>query len=468
MAKAPDDPFVVAGSGGVVIGEARTNHEGRKAVLLVRGEEDTTEFVALVATMGISIVEVVEQNGFPDPRTYFGKGRLQDVADERRTAVGQHPWAKVDLVLLHTNATPRQLVNISQTLGLELWDRVRLLLALFTSHASSVEAKTQVRIAQLQSDRTVLRELVHQQTTGERAGYGGGGVTALQNVLGNIGRELTNLRKRQAKQANAQREHRRQRLRSGAFTVGLVGYTNAGNSSLFHLLSGKKGLVEDQLFSTLETTVGRMEESPRVLLADTIGFIDNIPNATLSAFKATLAEALEADLTLVLADASDSPLELERKLLTTRREVFERMYGETVDEEFPWDESLDPYHQSMIVVLTKIDQTSSEALEEAFATVAALGFPPALAISSHSGQGLEILKTAILHRLFGDQIELILLPPNDSSNDAIERIVSEVYNISMVTENSPQADGSIHMTVWVAHAALGQLKSKWSGRIDIK
>ena len=468
MAQPPDDPFVVAGSGGVVLGEARTNHEGRHALLLVRGEEDTSEFEALVATMGISVVEKIEQKGNTDPRSYFGKGRLQDVADERKSAIKEHPWAKVDLVLIHTNATPRQLVNISQTIGLELWDRVRLLLSLFTSHASSVEARTQVRIAQLQSDRTVLRELMHQQTTGERAGYGGGGVTALQNVLANVGRELANLRRRQVRQTNAQREHRRQRVRSGAVTVGLIGYTNAGKSSLFRLLSGKKVLVEDQLFSTLETTVGRMEDSPRVLLADTIGFIDNIPNATLSAFKATLAEALEADLTLVLADASDSPLELERKLLTTRREVFERLYDEPIDDEFPWNDAMDPYHKSMQVVLTKIDQADEHMLDEAHATVAGLGFPPALGISAHSGDGIEALKRVILQHLFGSPSMVHVHPSEDSDGDAVERIVSDIYDQGMVTSNERDPNGTVSLTVWLTHAALEKLKARWNERIEVK
>ena len=276
MAQPPQDPYAVAGSGGVVLGEARTNHEGRRAVLLQRGQGDTSELQALAETMGITIVETVVQAGEEDPRTYFGKGRLLDIADEFQSIVPGHPWEGVDLVMLHTNATARQLVGVSGEIGLEIWDRVRLLLSLFTAHASSVEARTQVRIARLQSDRTVLRELANQQTTGERAGYGGGGVTALQGVLANLNRELTNLRRRQRKHANAQREHRRQRVRSGAMTVGFVGYTNAGKSSLFQRLSGKSVLVEDQLFSTLETTVGRMEKSPRILLVDTIGFIDNI------------------------------------------------------------------------------------------------------------------------------------------------------------------------------------------------
>ena len=120
MAKAGDDPFVLAGTGGVVLGEARTNHEGRKAILLVRGEEDTREFVALVATMGISIVETMHQPGTIDPRGYFGKGRLQDVADELSSRVKGHPWQEVDLLLMHTNASPRQLVGVSSAVEVEV------------------------------------------------------------------------------------------------------------------------------------------------------------------------------------------------------------------------------------------------------------------------------------------------------------------------------------------------------------
>ena len=135
------------------------------AVLVVRGEEDTTEFTDLAKTMGIDIVDVVKQRGREDPRTYLGRGRLDEVGDVLRSAPHGHAWHGVDLVLMHTNATPRQLVATSTVLGVEVWDRVRLLLALFTAHAASVEARTQVRIARLRSDRTVLRELISQETT---------------------------------------------------------------------------------------------------------------------------------------------------------------------------------------------------------------------------------------------------------------------------------------------------------------
>ena len=459
MARSADNPFVVAGSGGVVLGEARTNHEGRRALMLLRGQEDTRELEALATTMGITIVETISQAGAVDPRTYLGRGRLQDVAEELASVVKGHPWEGVDLVIVHTNATPRQLVGISDAVGAEIWDRVRLLLALFTSHASSVEARTQVRIAQLQSDRTVLRELANQQTTGERAGYGGGGVTALQSVLANINRELTNLRRRQKRHVNAQRKHRRQRARSGALTVGFVGYTNAGKSSLFKRLSGKEVLVEDQLFSTLETTVGRMEKSPRILLADTIGFIDNIPNATLTAFKATIAEAINADLTMVLVDASDPLLEIRRKLETTRREVLERQQEEE-DEAFE--------APPLQLVLTKTDLVEPTVLERVVEEIQAMNFPSPVTVSSHTGQGIEALQTLIRQRLFGRAVEVIVSPPTLPEEDATERVVAAVYEAGMVEDDERGKDGSARMLVWLATAAQAQLKHRWQHRIEIK
>ena len=468
MAKDDADPFVLAGTGGVTLGEARTNHEGRKAVLLLRGNENASEFIALVQTMGIQIVETLHQPGHEDPRTFFGKGRLQDASDELSMRTKGHPWTGVDLVLLHTNASPRQLVGVSDAVKIEVWDRVRLLLALFTAHAASIEARTQVRIARLQSDRTVLRELANQSTTGERAGYGGGGVTALQASIVNINRELVHLRKRQQKHAGAQSERRRQRSRSGAMTVGLAGYTNAGKSSLFLNLSGKEVLVQDKLFSTLETTLGRMEASPRVLLADTIGFIDRLPSSTLDAFRATLAEALEADLLLILADASDQPVELERKLFTSRQEVFTRFYGEEIDDEFPWQSDVNSLKNHVLTVLTKADQATPSQLEEAVATVAALGLPEPYIVSSHSGIGMQDLKDAILFHLFGPQIELILLPPSQNNSRGIEGFVSDVYDAGLVTETTRLENGTIEMTVWIHEQALARLIAHSKGRIEVK
>jgi len=452
---------VLAGAGGVALGEARTNHEGRKAILLVRGNEDVSEFCGLVSTMGIEIVERLEQPGQIDPRGYFGRGRLQDVGDEIKTKSENHPWNKVDLVLIHTNATPRQIVTISDVVQVEVWDRVRLLLSLFTSHANSLEARTQVRIARLLSDRTVLREVANQTTTGERAGFGGGGVTALQAILANVNRELASLRKRQKKHANAQAERRKQRTRSGAMTVGLAGYTNAGKSSLFLKLSGKDVLVEDKLFSTLETTVGRMAASPRVLLADTIGFIDQLPNSTLDAFRATLAEALECDLLLLLVDASDDISELERKLSTSRSEIFSRYLS---NEEEITNNTLT--EKSLLVVLTKVELVESKSLQQKTELITELGFSNPMSISSFSEQGLEELQNTILMRLFGPPVDLILHP--SLTGRAIEGFISDVYEAGLVTDKKENKNGTVSIKVWIQSQSLSKLIAHSKGRIELK
>ncbi len=440
-----DEPItVLAGTGGVALGEARTNHEGRRAVLIHR-EGEPRELKALAETMGIEIVEILYQRGDDDPRTYFGKGRLQDLADEISHAVEGHPWHGVDLVIVHTNATPRQLVNIHNSVQVEVWDRVRLLLSLFISHAGSVEARTQIRIAQLLADRTVLRELVNQQTTGERAGFGAGGRQAIQGVLTTVSRELAQLRKRQSRHAIARSERRRQRSRIGARTVGLAGYTNAGKSSLFLALSGKEVLVEDKLFSTLEATVGRMEMSPRILLADTIGFIDNLPSDLLDAFHATLDESLQCDLLLLLADSSDEPDELQRKLATSRREVLERASDEFV---------------SMKVVLTKADKEGDIIAAKEIVESMGLGEP--WVVSSHSGLGLDDLRKGILYSLYGPQV-VVSVSEGNPGDKSPEAYISRVYDIGIVSSRT-----GLDLTMWCDKAELERLISKSDGRISLK
>ena len=314
-----DNVPLIAGSGGVLTEELRTSHSGRKALMLNR-EGNPSEFLSLAETMDIDVVEIISQKGRSNPRLHFGKGRLEAIRDELRMAPESHPWFGVDLILVNTNLTPRQLVNLTDLLQCETWDRVRLLLELFTQHASSVEARNQVRIARLNADRNILRELVNRETTGERLGFGAGGRTGWNFALSALSRELQTLKNRQKRYGKAIKERQRQRKASGAKTVGLAGYTNAGKSSLFAALCGKPVLVEDRYFSTLETTVGRMQFSPRILLVDTIGFIDEIPSDLLDAFSATLQESIDCDLLLLLLDASDSIPELIRKFETSRRD----------------------------------------------------------------------------------------------------------------------------------------------------
>jgi GTP-binding protein HflX len=244
-------------------------------------------------------------------------------------------------------------------------------------------------------------------------------------------------------------------------TVGLAGYTNAGKSSLFLKLSGKDVLVEDKLFSTLETTVGRMAASPRVLLADTIGFIDQLPNSTLDAFRATLAEALECDLLLLLVDASDETSELERKLSTSRNEIFSRYLS---NEEEITNNVLT--EKSLLVVLTKVELVENESLQEKTELITELGFSRPMPISSFSEQGLDELQDTILMRLFGPPVDLILHP--SLTGRAIEGFVSDVYEAGLVTDKQDNEDGTVSIQVWIQSQSLSKLLAHSKGRIEVK
>ncbi len=437
-----EGPSILAGSGGVDLGEYRTDHEGRRAILLYR-DGNPDELLSLAKTMGIEIVELIYQKGEQDPRSYFGKGRLQDVSDEISSAIKGHKWEGVDLVIIHTNASARQLVNIQNSLKMEIWDRVRLLLALFTTHASSVEARIQVRIARLEADRTLLRELTNRETIGERAGYGAGGRQALQNVLATVNRELAQLKKKQEKHTKSRKERRRQRSKSGVMTVGLAGYTNAGKSSLFLKLSGKEVLVEDKLFSTLETTIGRMEKSPRVLLVDTIGFIDELPSNLLDAFHSTLDESLQCDLLLLLVDSTDEIEEMLRKLSTSRREILSRIGNKPA---------------SIITVLTKID--NCEFIEEKMLALEGSENGQIVKISSHTSEGLETLKELVLKSLYGSEIMVEIHEGEGKSN---ESIISKLYDFSIVTN----VDGN-KFNLWCNRIDLNRLIEENPGRISTK
>ena len=449
----PDVPLL-AGSGGLLSDDISLSHANRRAVLLTR-DTDTEEFEALAATLGIEVVEVLRQSGSPDPRTHMGRGRLEGVADELASRRRDHTWADVDLVLVHATLLPRQLVNIHDILTVEVWDRVRLLLELFTKHAASVEARTQVRIARLAADRLVLRELVRRVTTGERLGYGAGGRHGWRGVLETVNREITSLRRRQRRHSSARKERRRQRARSGALTIGLAGYTNAGKSSLFAALSGKQVLVEDRLFSTLETTVGRMQASPRLLLVDTIGFIEQLPSDLLDAFSATLMESLECDLLLLLADASDSPEELSRRLETCRRELAERM---DIDER--------PAH---LVVLTKVDLVEDDARARAREKVLDMGMSDPLFASTVTGEGLDELRQLILNRLHGAPRRLRLHPPIEGEEVAVAALIAELYERGLPVEHPELVnDGTepVELECWIDAATLGRMQSAHPRQIE--
>jgi GTP-binding protein HflX len=250
------------------------------------------------------------QRGAP---TFVGEGKLEEIARltggpgtiARGPDVQQIEVTSDITVFIDDELTPAQMRNLEQALGAEVWDRVAVILKIFEARAQTRESRLEVEMARLEYERTRIRD---DHSLGDREGGGGRASRGHSNVelakqrkrerISAIRRELEQLRREADK---------RLKVRDGVFRVALVGYTNAGKSSLMRRLTGRDVLVEDKLFATLGTTTRQLVPpvTPPILVTDTVGFIKRLPHALIASFHATLAEVREADLVLHVLDAAD-------------------------------------------------------------------------------------------------------------------------------------------------------------------
>ncbi len=291
------------------------------------------ELINLVKTLGIEVVGTVSQKREAlDSRTVLGKGRTAELA--ARAGGGG-----ADFVIVDHEITPSQIRNIEQATGVQVLDRPGVIMEIFHRHARSREAKLQVEMARLTYQAPRLRE---RSSGSERRQGSGSGESdldlerrAIRDRLAELRYELETIQR----ESDLRRSGRRDQLR-----VALVGYTNAGKSSLMRVLTGSEVLVANRLFATLDTTVRALhpETSPRILIADTVGFIRKLPHDLVASFRSTLAEALEAALLLYVVDASDPT---RGSHLDVTREVLREIGASGVPH---------------IVVFSKIDQLTEE------------------------------------------------------------------------------------------------------------
>ena len=402
----------------------------------------------------MDIVECIFQSGKENPRTFFGSGRLNAIAAELDVRNSAHPWYGVDLILVQTNATSTQLVELNKTLQIECWDRVRLLLNLFTNQANSVEARLQVKLAMLQADRSIMRELANLQNKGERLGWGAGGRHALENNMKIVEREITTLERKKRRRDISENERRKRRTKTGVKTIGLIGYTNAGKSSLFQSMAGKPVLIENQLFSTLETTIGRMQKSPRILMVDTIGFVDNLPTVLLDAFNSTIKESIICDLILLIIDGNDEKNEFIRKLETTLREL------EAQKDHFDFNK--------LQTVITKCDLVTEQKLNELCDLVKRYDLSIPIKTSSVEKSGVLKLRNTILSRLYGKPISVDILPPIENYHDSQSAIIANLYNLGhIIKETKIDTLDVIRITLWVDNTVLNRYLSKKNNQVII-
>ena len=281
---------------------------GERAILVhasSKGAPDASEreeFVELARSAGAHIVDqIVSARRCPDSRYFIGKGKLDDVS----ASIEQN---NAELVISSAALTPSQERNLERRLKCRVLDRAGLILDIFAQRARSFEGKLQVELAQLRHLSTrLVRGWTHLERQKGGIGLRGPGETQLESDRRLIGARIRQLNAR-LEQVDARRTMNRQnRVQAEVPTVALVGYTNAGKSTLFNALTDAGVYVEDQLFATLDPIVRRFElpNGLEVVLADTVGFIRDLPHELIAAFRSTLQEAREADLILHLIDASD-------------------------------------------------------------------------------------------------------------------------------------------------------------------
>ncbi|MDA0705694.1 MAG: GTPase HflX [Proteobacteria bacterium] len=281
---------------------------GERAILVhagIAGAPETAEreeFVELACSAGAVIVgEIVSGRQRPDPRTFIGKGKLEEL---RQSVIANG----AELVILAASLKPSQERNLEGDLKCRLIDRAGLILDIFALRARTSEGLLQVELAQLKHMSTrLVRGWTHLERQKGGIGLRGPGETQLESDRRMLNNRIRQLMSR-LDEVDARRAMNRQnRVRAEVPTVALVGYTNAGKSTLFNALTDAGVYVKDQLFATLDPTFRQLElpDSREVVLADTVGFIRDLPHELIAAFRSTLQETCEADLILHIIDASD-------------------------------------------------------------------------------------------------------------------------------------------------------------------
>jgi GTPase len=362
---------------------------GERAVLVGVGighpvdPSDTAEFAALAASAGTQRVgQVLAARARPDPKYFVGTGK----AEEIRVCAEEN---EADVVLVDQTLTPSQERNLEKLTGRRVLDRNGLILDIFAQRARSFEGKLQVELAQLSHLATrLVRGWTHLERQKGGIGLRGPGETQLETDRRLIAKRIRTLKARLTKLARQRDTSRHVRREVPVPTVALVGYTNAGKSTLFNALTGSSTYVADQLFATLDPTVRRvkLDGVGEVVLADTVGFVRALPHELVAAFRSTLQEARDADLLLHVVDASD-PLRDER--IEQVREVLRGIGAGDIRE---------------LVVLNKIDLCE----EKPCIVKGADGAAARVSVSAATGLGLPALREAVAHAVRPNQVRRTL------------------------------------------------------------
>lgn len=398
--------------------KTRPNSTGEKAVLIgieLPGsnsyviEDSLEELRRLAETAGAEVVDTqVQRRKKPDPAVFIGKGKAREIVEICRGIA-------VDIIICDRELSPAQANNLADITGMRVLDRTQLILDIFAGRARTKEGKLQVELAQLEY---MLPRLVGSGVGLSRLGGGigtrGPGETKLEIDRRRIRKRITDLKK----EINEVRKHReimrRGRREVPLPVISMVGYTNAGKSTLLNTLTGAGVLVEDKLFATLDPTTRKVKlpNNQQVLITDTVGFINNLPHRLVAAFHATLEEVEEADILLHVVDAGHPA------------------FREQIDAVNKVLKSLQTANKPVIMAFNKTDTVQRLPLYPEAPQYTAV-------ISARTGEGVDELLSTIQKALSGERIKITLeIPYNKSS------LLDVIYSRGKVIEEKYHSAGT--------------------------
>jgi GTPase len=375
-------------------------------------EDELRELRELLRTAGVvPVAELVQHRVQPDPRTYVGKGKLEEL----KRSFGE---ASAESLVVDDDLDPGQQRRLEDALGTRVVDRTQLILDIFAQHATSAEGKLQVELAQLEYNLPRMRGLwQHLERLGGGIGTRGPGESQLETDRRLARRRIDLLRRKLGQLEGRRSLQRKERRESATPVVALAGYTNAGRSTLLNALTDAQASVNDRLFETLDpTTRAFVHDGRRYLLTDTVGFIRRLPHQLVEGFAATLEETLNADLVLHVADASEADERLDDMIASV-----ESVLAEIGADELP-----------VALVLNKVD-----AVDLFRRRRLANRFPEALLISARTGEGLDELRARVGDHFAERFRDVRLLVPYEDG-----RALTELYELGApIQERVDRDDG---------------------------
>ncbi len=400
-------------------------------------QEHLDELARLTDTAGGDVVgTVVQRIEAPNPRFYIGEGKAHELA-------GAVKKSRANLVVFDEELSPAQGKSLEDLLEVRVMDRSELILDIFATRARSKEARMQVELAQLEYLLPRLRRMwSHLSRIRGGIGLRGPGETQLETDRRLIGRRIGEL-KRKLGDVKKSREVQR-KGREGSYRAALVGYTNAGKSSLLRALSGSELFVEDRLFATLDSATRTVDlgSGYEALVTDTVGFIRKLPHDLVASFRSTLEEAREADVLLLVVDSSHSDWE----------EHLDVVNG--VLEELELDE------KDRILVFNKIDRLTHAEEDALRQRIRAFEPTPSVFVSAHDETTLGALRETLRARLQAELAYVVVHVPA-ADGEAIASLYREGEVVRRVDE-----DGKVTLTARVPDALLGRLSGRSGVRVE--